>query len=198
MSTSSAVWGASFWRFIHLFSLHDANRGFMKQLRDLIPCEECRGGWRDPSDIEDLDEWSRIIHNEVNAKLGKYAGWDQADFNIAQKPTCDICDGREHVFMFPWMFIHTLAETSTDPHTTLAFLKQFNAAYPCNVCRGTFFADDPREGESIQQWANRHHNRWNLEQNRPPYIPSTRNANFADRQADGVSGPKSCCCGAEQ
>lgn len=163
-----ALWGPSFWRFLHYFAMNTPDRAFIKQLKNCIPCEECRAEWRDPTDTEDLVTWSKNLHNHVNAKLGRYANWDLTDFNIAHKNTCDACLHQEYVFMFPWTFIHTIASSSPE---ALQFLKTFDQTFPCITCRTTFFTDDPAEDETLKDWADRHHNRWNLARGLPPYVP---------------------------
>lgn len=169
MSTTPppTVWGSSFWRFLHYFSMNSPDRAYIKQLKDFIPCEQCRSEWRDPADTEDLAIWSMNLHNHINSKMGKYAQWDMTDFHIAHKNICDVCEQKEYMYMFPWNFIHTVA---LHPES-LEFLKTFNATYPCISCRSEFFTDEPMQDESIHDWSIRHHKRWNAEKGLPPYVP---------------------------
>ena len=138
-----------YWRYIHYFALHT--------IRDLVQVklffQDISGVWCDPSPTEDLVEWSRVLHNKVNALNGKYHTWDSTDFSIAHKPTCDACVNNL-VHQFPWGFIHSVAaqENSMD------FLKDFNTKYPCETCRGGFF-DEPRPDETTLAWTYRNHNR---------------------------------------
>lgn len=84
---------------------------------------------------------------------GKYDQWDSEDFAIAQKPTCDVCMGTL-VHRFPWGLLHSVAEQAN----SMEFLKNFNAQYPCETCRGGFF-DEPQTGEKTLDWTYRNHQR---------------------------------------
>ena len=146
-------WGAPFWRFIHFFALHD-QRDLVLQLKNFIPCGKCKSEWYDPSPEENLLDWSREFHNKVNAKLGRYDKWDARDLSITHKPTCDICENQEQIHRFPLDFINVI----TPQPNALNFLKTFNATYPCDVHRGTFF-DDPQPEESTVDWVIRNNKR---------------------------------------
>lgn len=161
-------WGPAYWRFLHYFALNDKDMDLFQQLPRFIPCEMCINEWEDPVISTELVMWSKELHNKVNRKLGKWDRWDMTDFGIAHKNTCDYCDDREFVHMFPWLFIHVVAETGGAD--ALAFLKRFNEIYPCEVCRGKFFTDDPADGETVLDWTIRHHKRMNEERGRPAYV----------------------------
>jgi hypothetical protein len=160
-------WGPAYWRFIHYFALNNKDRTLLTQLPNFLPCDECKGEWEDPLDDEDLVQWSMRLHNKVNKKLGKWDKWDLTDYNIGHKNTCDYCMNQEYIHFFPWVFVHTIASFEGN---ALAFLKRFDEVYPCDVCRGQFFLDEPNEGESILEWTIRHHSRMNEERGLPPYI----------------------------
>lgn len=163
-------YGPSYWRFIHFFALHNVGRDLIKQVVTFLP-EEYKGEWEDPLDNEDLITWSLRLHNKVNAKLGKYAGWDTTDFAIAHKPECDFYVNKEFVFLFPWGFIHSVAKTM-DPDA-LDFLKAFNTVYPSASTQGQFFTDEPGDEETVYDWTLRHHRRMNVAYGRPEemYVP---------------------------
>lgn len=157
-------WGAPFWRFIHLFALHD-KRDLVLQLKNFIPCGKCKDSWYDPAPEENLLDWSREFHNKVNAKLGRYDKWDARDLAITHKPTCDICENQEQIHRFPIEFINF---TAIMPNS-MNFLKAFNAEYPCDIHRGTFF-DDPQPEESTVDWVIRNNKRRNPNFIIPPYL----------------------------
>lgn len=178
-------WGPAFWRFMHYYALHDAGRDLLRQVPQFIPCEACRLEWEDLADEQDLVQWSLQLHNKVNRKLGKYGAWDTIDFHIAHKSACDRCAGAAHMTAFPWAFIHAVA--AADTPQALQFLKDFDASYPCQACRGTFFTDDPAPpdadadaeadgtgtgtgtgGETVLQWTVRHHQRVDPSYTPPP------------------------------
>lgn len=144
-------WGAPYWRFIHYFSLHD-KRDLVLQIKNFIPCDECKSEWYDPTLDQSLIDWSREFHNKVNKKLGRYDKWDARDLSISHKPTCDICDEKEYIHRFPWGFIHEVAKLPN----AVDFLKEFNATYPCEKHRGTFL-DEPQPGEFPLDWTVRNH-----------------------------------------
>jgi hypothetical protein len=146
-----------YWRFIHYFALHN-KRDLILQVKHFF--EDLSGVWYDPESAEDLIEWSRILHNKMNTLSGKYDKWDSRDFTIAHKPTCDLCVNNL-VYRFPWGFIHSIAEQAN----SMNFLKEFNATYPCDICRGGFF-DEPQAGESTLDWTYRNHTRLD-----PSYVP---------------------------
>ena len=155
MNQHPNTWGPSYWRFIHYFAIHSEQTGeFIKSLRPLIPCATCQAEWFDPDPTGNMILWSIALHNKVNTKLGKYDNWTQNDFNIAHKPTCDVCtpQGRP---VFTWSFIHSIAEHNTAE--AFSFLQEFNNLYLCQTCRNTFFPDEPTEGESLLDWTIRHH-----------------------------------------
>ena len=138
-----------YWRFIHYFALHNL-RDLILQVKPFF--QDVSGAWSDPP-TEDLVEWSRVLHNKVNALNDKYHTWDATDFSIAHKPTCDTCVNNL-VYRFPWEFIHSVA---TQPNS-MEFLKKFNTNYPCDRCRGGFF-DEPQADETTLAWTYRNHNR---------------------------------------
>lgn len=143
------LWGAPYWRFIHYVSMHE-RRELILQLKQFIPCEDCKSEWYDPEPSENLLDWSRTLHNKVNQKLGRYANWDDTDLRITHKPECDVCTGMEFLHRFPWDFMTTVA---SQPNS-MEFLKTFNATYPCDVHRGTFL-DEPQAEESTLHWVGR-------------------------------------------
>lgn len=161
-------WGPSYWRFLHFFALHNVGRDLMMELPQFIPCEECKSEWVDPGPEEDLVMWSKELHNKVNRKLGRWDKWDMTDFGISHKRECDYVQNMEFVHLFPWPFIHIVAQVGGD--AALGFLKRFNELYPVDACRNKFFTDDPIEGESVLDWTVRHHNRMNLEWGRTGYV----------------------------
>lgn len=183
-------WGPSYWRFLHYFALHDSGRELFEQLPKFMPCDVCRSEWVNPGPKEDLVMWSKELHNRVNKKLGKYDKWDMTDFEIAHKPECDYESNKEYVHLFPWLFLHTVAETGGDG--ALLFLKHFNETYPNIVLRGKFFTDDPAEGESVLDWTVRHHNRMNLDFGRGEYLHPKKVSGDQVK----TSGDNSDCCGA--
>ena len=166
-------WGPAYWRFMHYFALNNKDRELFSQLPSFIPCEECKGEWEDPKDGEDLIEWSRKLHNKVNAKLGKWDKWDMTDYNIAHKNTCDYCTGQEYIHFFPWTFIHTIASFEGKEGfngDVLSFLMRFSELYPCNQCCNQLLLNDVQEGETLLDWTVRHHSRINQERGLPAYV----------------------------
>lgn len=153
-------WGPSFWRCIHYMAIH-GKREVIDKIPGFIPCETCRGEWVGVGADEDLVDWSIREHNRVNGKLGKWDKWDLIDFNISQKPTCDICEGREHVCGFPWTFLYTLASSGAGEGEE--FIKEFVAEYPCAVCRGRLVEGIPGPDETHMDWVHRNHIRFNQE-----------------------------------
>lgn len=150
-------WGPSFWRCIHYTAIHQKN-DFIDRLPPHIPCETCKLEWVLSEVDEDLVDWSIRFHNTVNAKLGKWDKWDRTDFNIAQKPTCDICEGHEHIHSFPWMFLYTLAKAQ---NTDIEFIQEFVSTYPCQTCRNKLIIDLPQHDETHVEWVYRNHTRFN-------------------------------------
>jgi hypothetical protein len=147
-------WGGSYWRFIHLFALHD-KKDLVLQVKNFIPCEECKSEWYDPAPNETLLDWSREFHNKVNRKLGRYDKWDATDLNISHKATCDVCENKEYVHNFPWIFIHEVAKQPN----SMEFLKEFNEQYPCELHKGMFLLEEPLPDESTLNWTLRNHTR---------------------------------------
>lgn len=155
MNQNPHMWGPSYWRFLHYFALHSQTTPeFVKTLKSLIPCLNCQEEWFDPELNRTMVEWSLVLHNKVNTKLGRYDKWNLTDFSIAHKPTCDVCNPPPRP-VFPWLFIHALAETGAKE--AKSFLLEFNTQYPCISCRNTFFTDEPAENESVLDWTIRHH-----------------------------------------
>ena len=148
-------YGASYWRFMHHFALHNQGRDLMLDLGQFIGCEKCASEYEPPADDQDLVIWSKDLHNKVNGKLGKWDKWDMTDFHIGHKPDCDICTDVETHFGYPWIFIHNVAETGNA--AAIPFLQKFNQIYPCDKCRGTILSDPPLEGESAIDWTVRNH-----------------------------------------
>jgi hypothetical protein len=187
------MYGPSVWRFLHYFALHNIGRDFLPQVVTFLP-EEWRTEWEDPREDEDLISWSLRLHNKLNGKLGKYAGWDSTDFTIAHKPECDFCEDKEFIFLFPWAFLHAVAK-SMDP-TAQSFLQQFNALYPDERSRGKFFTDEPGEEETVYDWTIRHHRRMNVEMGNPEemYVPQPvpETTGIAGMAAN-VSDTENCC-----
>jgi len=146
-------WGTSYWRFIHLFSFY-GERELVLQIKDFLPCEDCKSEWYEPEASYNLLDWSRELHNKVNKKLGKYANWDATDLAISHKFHCDICEKKEIYTMFPWHFMHII---SKQPNS-MEFLKEFNKKYPCEVHRGLLL-DEPQTGETTLDWTFRNHER---------------------------------------
>jgi hypothetical protein len=147
-------YGPAYWRFMHHFALHDTGRDLMKDLSQFIGCAECAAEYEPPTDTQDLVLWSKNLHNKVNAKLGKWDKWDMTDFNIGQKPECDICAQKEF-FGYPWLFIHQVAETGNA--AAIPWLQAFDQSYPCGVHKGTLLSDPPEDGESALDWTIRNH-----------------------------------------
>jgi hypothetical protein len=164
-------YGPSYWRFMHHFALHGLGRDLMVDLGQFISCAECASEYEAPTDEQDLIMWSKELHNKVNAKLGKWDKWDMTDFNIGQKPECDICADKVH-FKYPWLFIHQVAETGNV--ASIPFLLKFDQMYPCDKCRGTFLSDPPHEDELAIDWTIRNHRKIQpaFEYFRPP-LPNT-------------------------
>lgn len=181
-------WGPAYWRFIHYFALNNKDRELFTQLPSFIPCEECKSEWEDPKEGELLIEWSLMLHNKVNAKLGKWDKWDLLDYNIAHKNTCDYCTGQEYIHFFPWNFIHTIASCEGKEGfdgDALAFLKRFNEMYPCNKCQGKLFLDEPNDDETVLEWTVRHHSRMNQERGLPVYVHPSPNTNGNSTDCSG-------------
>lgn len=85
------VWGGPMWRTIHVVALgyprnpsdqvRAAYREFYNSLKTVIPCITCRQGYINIVDdnpvepalgtTEDLFNWTVVVHNKVNEKLGK-------------------------------------------------------------------------------------------------------------------------------
>jgi hypothetical protein len=145
---------------MHHFALHDTGRELMNELGQFINCETCAAEYEGPKEEENLIIWSKDLHNKVNSKLGKWDKWDLTDFNIGQKPECDLCSQKETSSLYPWMFIHNVAESNS---AALPFLQKFNQLYPCDVHKGTFFIDSPSSDESVLDWTIRNHKRFNPE-----------------------------------
>ncbi len=127
-------------------------RDLVLQVKNFIPCDACKTEWYDPAPEENLLDWSRELHNKVNKKLGRYANWDAVDLNITHKPQCDICEEKELIHGFPWVFIHAVA---AQPNS-MDFLKAFAMKYPCDVHRGKLL-DEPQDGEDTLAWTVRNH-----------------------------------------
>lgn len=170
-------WGPCFWRCIHYMSIH-GKRNIIDKIPGLIPCETCKEEWVGPVDDEDLVDWSIREHNRVNGKLGKWDKWDRIDFDISQKPTCDICEGREHVSGFPWTFLYAVG--------TVDFINEFVSSYPCEVCRGRLVEDLPGPDETHIDWVHRNHIRFNQERGLPTPMP------LVSGGVSGVAGTAGC------
>ena len=172
-------WGASFWRCIHYLAIHE-KRDIIEKLPEHIPCKTCKDEFVGVSAEEDLVDWSIREHNRVNGKLGKWDKWDRIDFNISHKPTCDICEGKEYVFGFPWTFLNTIS-INTDRTDSLVnsnsrkmtehFIKEFVDKYPCEICRGKLIIDFPYDNETFRDWVHRNHIRFNNERGLPEPNP---------------------------
>jgi hypothetical protein len=132
------------------------NKTIIDKLPTYIPCETCKEKWIYPEENEDLIDWSIRFHNTINAKLGKWDKWDRTDFTIAQKPTCDICEGLENRYLFPWGFLYYIAESPE-------FVAEFVSTYPCDKCRNTLITDLPQQDETYTDWIYRNHIRFNEE-----------------------------------
>ena len=157
-------WGPPYWRFIHYFSMYDL-RDLVLQVKNFIPCPDCKSEWYDPAPEENLLDWSRELHNKVNKKLGRYDKWDARDLNISHKPHCDVCEEKEFIHRFPWVFIHFVA---VQPNS-MNFLKAFNAQYPCDKHRGTFL-DKPLPDESTLDWVIRNNKKVDPNFVKPAYM----------------------------
>jgi hypothetical protein len=160
MATSTdayaANWGPSYWRFIHYYTANGLScRSLIESTVNHLPCAECVSSWVKPDINVNLASWAVALHNSVNTKLGKYNKWTAKDAEIANSSTCDICVPPPGQSIFPWPFIHTVARL--DKPGALEFLKEFNRVYPCEICRGTFFSDEPTGGESLLRWTLRAH-----------------------------------------
>lgn len=174
-------WGPSFWRCIHYMAIH-GRRDIIEKLPRYLPCEECKTEWISPEPDEDLVEWSIRLHNKVNGKLGRWDKWDRIDFNISQKPTCDICENREHVFYFPWMFFNTIADDKE-------FVTEFVSKYPCSVCRDSLITGVPEAGEANAEWVHRNNIRFNQARGFPE-PPSFRKSIVTE----GAAGTSTTSC----
>lgn len=152
-------WGPCFWRCIHYMAIH-GKKDIIDKIPIYLPCDICKEEWFGPMEGEDLVDWSIRLHNKVNAKLGKWDKWDRIDFNISNKPTCDICEGREHQYLFPWTFLYSI---------DTEFVMEFVSEYPCDTCRGKLVVDLPRFDEIHIDWVHRNHTQFNLE--RGLYVP---------------------------
>lgn len=162
--------GSAYWRFIHYFSIHIVDYEFIKQITNFIP-DDWKSEWEDPKPNQDLANWSRELHNKINAKLGRYDKYDITDFNICQKSHCDICANDEHRHMFPWSLIHFIADKYGE--SSIEFLKQFNTLYPCDKYKSQLLIDEPNSQETALEWTLRNHNRINLSNNQPEYKYAT-------------------------
>lgn len=140
-------------------------RDLVTQVKNFIPCDTCKSEWYDPAPTEKLLDWSRELHNKVNMKLGRYANWDARDLNITHKPHCDICEEKEFIHRFPWVFIHEVAKQPN----SMDFLKEFNAKYPCEIHRGTIL-DEPQPNEETLAWTVRNHQKVDPSFNLPPVV----------------------------
>ena len=87
------VWGPIFWGTIHIVSLaypdepsyaeKRAAKGFYTALPHILPCPKCREHFREVlqglpvetwlDNRKSLVEWTWMVHNQVNARLGKAA-----------------------------------------------------------------------------------------------------------------------------
>jgi len=188
-------WGESFWRCIHYLAIHE-KRDIIEKLPEYIPCKTCKDEFVGVGANEDLVNWSIREHNRVNGKLGKWDKWDRRDFDISHKPECDICQGKEHVFGFPWHFLNTIsigadgaieggesglttntsniaytANTVYSSNMAEQFIQEFVANYPCDVCRGKLIVDSPEAEETHRSWVHRNHVRFNQERGLPAPLP---------------------------
>ena len=177
-------WGESFWRCFHYLAIHD-KRDIIEKLPEYIPCKTCKDEFVGVGAGEDLVDWSIREHNRVNGKLGKWDKWDRRDFDISQKPTCDICEGKEHVFGFPWALLNTISISAenTNNNSNMAssnmassnmavqFIQEFVAEYPCDVCRGNLIVDTQVADETHRDWVHRNHIRFNQERGLPEPQP---------------------------
>jgi hypothetical protein len=163
-------------------------RYIIDRIPEHIPCETCKAEWVGAGVDEDLVDWSIREHNRVNGKLGKWDKWDRIDFNISQKPTCDICEGREHACGFPWTFLYTVGEGSGEE-----FIKEFVAEYPCAVCRGQLVLDLPGADETHIDWVHRNHIRFNQERGLPEPAP-LRSSSVAGLDGVARSGSTTAVC----
>ena len=188
-------WGESFWRCFHYLAIHE-KRDIIEKLPEYIPCKTCKDEFVGVGSNEDLVDWSIREHNRVNGKLGKWDKWDRIDFDISHKPECDICQGKEHVFGFPWALLNTISigadgisesgesgltsntsNTSNTVYTVYSsnmaeqFIQEFVANYPCDVCRGKLIIDIPEAEETHRDWVHRNHVRFNQERGLPEPLP---------------------------
>jgi hypothetical protein len=191
-------WGESFWRCFHYLAIHE-KRDIIEKLPEYIPCKTCKDEFVGVGSNEDLVDWSIREHNRVNGKLGKWDKWDRRDFDISHKPECDICQGKEHVFGFPWALLNTISigadgisesgesgltsniaytsNTSNTVYTVYSsnmaeqFIQEFVANYPCDVCRGKLIIDIPEAEETHRSWVHRNHVRFNQERGLPEPLP---------------------------
>lgn len=157
-------WGAPYWRFIHHFAMYDL-KDLVLQVKNFIPCEECKSEWYDPAPEENLLDWSRELHNKVNTKLGRYDKWDKTDLLITHKPHCDVCEEKEFIHLYPWVFFHFVC---MQPNS-MDFLKAVNAQYPCDKHRGTFF-DEPQPNETTIEWVVRNNQKVDPNFVKPSYM----------------------------
>jgi len=95
-SIDPVVWGDGFWKSIHYASVDyavadkEGFRAFFASLKVTLPCENCREHytefWNTHSiepyleQDEKLREWTLLLHNTVNKRLGKPI-WTLAEFN---------------------------------------------------------------------------------------------------------------------
>jgi hypothetical protein len=182
-------WGESFWRCFHYLAIHE-KRDIIENLPEYIPCKTCKDEFVGVGASEDLVDWSIREHNRVNRKLGKWDKWDRRDFDISHKPECDICQGKEHVFGFPWALLNTIsigadgiseisesgmtsniANTVYSSNMAEQFIQEFVANYPCDVCRGKLIVDTPEAEETHRDWVHRNHVRFNQEHGLPEPVP---------------------------
>jgi hypothetical protein len=208
-------WGESFWRCFHYLAIHE-KRDIIEKLPEYIPCKTCKDEFVGVGSNEDLVDWSIREHNRVNGKLGKWDKWDRRDFDISHKPECDICQGKEHVFGFPWHFLNTISigadgdesgesvltsntsNTSNTVYTVYSsnmaeqFIQEFVANYPCDICRGKLIIDIPEAEETHRGWVHRNHVRFNQERGLPAPLPLAVNIGTDAGSSNITTGCAGC------
>lgn len=82
-----STWGFYFWGTLHLACLHKTiGPEFIIAFADALPCPACRTHFKElivdfpPEKAEDLFEWSVMVHNEVNRRIG----WPEVGLQTAR------------------------------------------------------------------------------------------------------------------
>ena len=163
-------WEPSLWRFIHFFSLHGNGRKLFQKLPQFVPCEAFKAAWLDPLPDENLVTWSVELRNRVNES----DKWTVDDVHKEHNLECDYLTEREHMFSFPWGFIHNLAKTAVEngnEEAVVDFLIQFDYEYPGHSSDETlrFFQIFPNKNETILDWTIHRHKRMNQRFDRPEF-----------------------------